>query len=591
VYYFRSNIPTDLIQLFGRSEIARSLQTSDFPKAKRLCAIESVKFDAFCESMRAKRGRKSKQGSQLTDDEINTLVSRYFINEERLSERWAENDLPNYSESERDAAKDSYAADTVGLFHEVVTGDPTNDPALKLAEEFLSRHGELEVDKNGHEFKRLAQLLRRAQVESLNRRITRLENQPVSPFNHEFAHLSARTQVPPLPKRKVTLLQLTERFMVHKRKTTGENTPITYAIPIRILLEVLGPQRIISDINQEDIRRVGESLEKIPSHVSQKYPRLKLLNAIQEADAEGNKKRLTKQTVTKYYSGMSAVFNWAVEEGLIENAPTKGRNIRKEFAAQVKKVRPPFTATELKALFASPIFTGCIDDGWHANTHGETHPRRGKFWIPLLSLFHGARLNELCQLYCQDIKEEDGIPYFHIRTEFDEEDKTERRIKTQQSRRKVPIHSKLIRLGFLEFVKQRSEDGKNPRLFPEIVLGQATKRYSSAFSQWFGRYHRKQQVTTSKATFHSFRHNFRTALSKAGVPIEYADTICGWGSQSMERNYFHPELKSLQEAIEKVTYPNLDLSSLKVFAPMRVSPPARLRIGLQAAVSAPIVRP
>ena len=61
----------------------------------------------------------------------------------------------------------------------------------------------------------------------------------------------------------------------------------------------------------------------------------------------------------------------------------------------------PFTKAELKKIF-----------------NPETYPYRQdeqfafRYFIPLMALFSGARLNELCQLYLDDIKKEGKIYTF-----------------------------------------------------------------------------------------------------------------------------------------------------------------------------------
>lgn len=57
-------------------------------------------------------------------------------------------------------------------------------------------------------------------------------------------------------------------------------------------------------------------------------------------------------------------------------------------------------------------------------------------------------LNEICQLYIDDIKISKGIWYFHINDERDDQ-----HIKNPQSNRIVPIHPVLIDLGILEYAR------------------------------------------------------------------------------------------------------------------------------------------
>jgi len=62
-----------------------------------------------------------------------------------------------------------------------------------------------------------------------------------------------------------------------------------------------------------------------------------------------------------------------------------------------------------------------------------------QFWLPLIALHTGARLNEIAQLRVEDIKDIDGIKCFYINEEH--ELKT---LKNTNSMRYIPIHSALF---------------------------------------------------------------------------------------------------------------------------------------------------
>ena len=59
------------------------------------------------------------------------------------------------------------------------------------------------------------------------------------------------------------------------------------------------------------------------------------------------------------------------------------------------------------------------------------------------------RRDEVCQLLVEDVKEENDVPFFEIRTLGDagEERKS---LKTEASARRVPIHQELLKMGFLD---------------------------------------------------------------------------------------------------------------------------------------------
>lgn len=90
-------------------------------------------------------------------------------------------------------------------------------------------------------------------------------------------------------------------------------------------------------------------------------------------------------------------------------------------------------------------------------------------------------------LYTEDVKEINGIHYLAIREERDDGSKCDKRLKTKQSKRDVPIHPELKRIGFLEFVAVRRKDHALNRLFPQLSAGR-TGYFSNSFSKWIARF-------------------------------------------------------------------------------------------------------
>ena len=158
------------------------------------------------------------------------------------------------------------------------------------------------------------------------------------------------------------------------------------------------------------------------------------------------------------------------------------------------------------------------------------------------------------------------MPFITIR----EDAETGRTVKTENSVRAVPVHSELIRIGFLDFVEnRRAVDGASARLFPQITKGPKGS-FGETWSKWFGRYKRSLGISNENSVFHSFRHGFKDALRQAQVGEDINDALTGHsGSNKVARGYGWKDmvrrfgLQALSAAVEKVRYPGLDLSSLR----------------------------
>jgi integrase len=55
-----------------------------------------------------------------------------------------------------------------------------------------------------------------------------------------------------------------------------------------------------------------------------------------------------------------------------------------------------------------------VDDESRYARQGAAKPRRSRFWIPLIALFSGMRLNEICQMDTADVQEIEGTLCFSV---------------------------------------------------------------------------------------------------------------------------------------------------------------------------------
>jgi integrase len=270
--------------------------------------------------------------------------------------------------------------------------------------------------------------------------------------------------------------------------------------------------------------------------------------------------RAEGQTIpnTNIYTNMlSALFSVAYNRDLIKDNPAKGLAL-KDPTPKVMK-RKSFDEEALTKVFSSPVYT---DGRRPVGGAGEA-----AYWIPLLALFTGARLEELGQLTPQDVREDvyedengDSAKVWVISITDEGEGQG---LKNEGSRRRIPVHSELIRLGFIEFAQSRQ--GK-PRIFFELNADQHG-RETGPWSKWFGNWLRKTcNVTDTKIVFHSFRHTFKDWCREAGIEQQWHDKLTGHAGNSVGYTYGSP-----QAALRQLT-----------FAMRKIKPPKSLQMVLDA---------
>ena len=172
-----------------------------------------------------------------------------------------------------------------------------------------------------------------------------------------------------------------------------------------------------------------------------------------------------------------------------------------------------FKPEELKRLFEGPEIRRIADDPDLAHC----------YWLPHLGLFTGARVNELCQLNPQtDIlrDEESGIWYLWITADTEADPRIVKSVKTGDSRM-VPMHQKLLDLGFLQYV-DRVKRGGAKLLFPNWKP--VNKRASGDAEDWFRQFLRdldlRDETPNACLTgMHAFRHTLLTYGAMQKPPL------------------------------------------------------------------------
>jgi integrase len=253
-------------------------------------------------------------------------------------------------------------------------------------------------------------------------------------------------------------------------------------------------------------------------------------------------KRLARSTIGKKVGFIASLLQVAFDAGTLPQ--NVGRGIRIPKAKVETLVRRPFTAAELKTIFTSPIYS--------QNYRPIGGGGDACIWIPLIALATGARLEEICQLRTEDLWS-DPVHGLILRVTDEGE---EQRIKTNGSRRLIPVHSELIRAGLKSYL-QIQQANSEYWLFPNLEPDHDGRR-GGTFGQWFSRYLRGKQgchIIDKRVVFHAFRHTFKTLCREAGITEEVHDALTGHVNGSVGRTYGQMPLAPLVEAIGKLKMP------------------------------------
>ena len=230
---------------------------------------------------------------------------------------------------------------------------------------------------------------------------------------------------------------------------------------------------------------------------------------------------------------IARMLNWLKDQKWISDNPATaltGESVEnkseRRLTALARKPRLAFNADELELIFRAPWFKSGKGELTKVGTYREFSPFR--YWLPLLGVYAGGRINELCQLRLEDVcKTDAGTWYIDINENTSDKSlKRQKDTRTCWSKRKIPLHPALIHLGFTAWCERLREEGFQ-RVFPELSWNTKThyaKEPIRAMSEFFLGLGIPRDNTK---VFHSFRHGFNNALSKLTCTPEWRKRLMG----------------------------------------------------------------
>ncbi len=303
---------------------------------------------------------------------------------------------------------------------------------------------------------------------------------------------------------------------------------------IRLFVELLGGNCQIGKVTRQCLLQIREQICRLPPNLTKdKRFRNKSLAAILILD---DYKPMSHIRAHRILSHLGAFLKWSYNHGFIDSDISSGLYMAKKRDTRQNEEREIYSDDDLRRLFATEIFQGI----------GAIN-RPECFFLPILAMYTGARLNELAQLYVEDVQNIEGIPCININ---DSHDKV---LKNPGSRRIVPIHPTLIEIGFGEYVAAIRKLGL-PRLWMNLTFRE--DNYGKKFSSFYQRLNRKSVTDNPRKVFHSFRHGFANALKQNAVRSEVISELLGHahGSITLDRYGKPLGVKMLFDAVKTIKF-------------------------------------
>jgi integrase len=505
-FYHRSIVPRRLQPYFkGREQVWRSLKTADRDEA----TIKSAQWTARIQRLFL---TLKKQGDRMTNEQRDALVAHWL--EVELDEAEDARTLAGPVSDDYREGVWHVLSDLSDKAHEDLVTN--NWKTIEREADALMKSAGLPVDHEGADFGRLCRRLLLAKQEYLHIESERWEgkyktraivagNGSVNGSAPVSAPVKAAT--PSKPFTEVVKLYFQEN-------TRAKRTDSQVKAELERFVETVGGDKPIAAITKADCRTYKEHMLQV--------------------------RKLTLATVIKHLSSLSGLFKWSEAQGFISDGsnPVKGLAPNKRQAKKQASPRRPFTDDELLTVFGSNGFTA----------QRSTHPER--YWLTLICLFQVCRREEAGQLAIADIGKVEGVVYLNITDEGEGQG-----LKNEGSKRRLPVHSSLIKLGFMEYVDSIKAAG-HTRLFPKLKHG--ANGYSDSVGKFFSRLVTKSGLSDPALVLHSLRHGGITKLTSAGVPHNVCEMIAGHSASGVHGQvYVHRDnipLSLLQDGLEKLRY-------------------------------------
>ena len=411
-YCFRYTVPKDLHDVFDCKEIRRSLEEMSLKNATQLCSVYAKCIHKLCMLVR-EQNMDSKEAQQL--------LNNFFA--ESSTDPYAQAKLFNIDTRSNAIGKCRQLAD------EYICSDP---PMYMLDPDgFDSLPSEITAAEKGKEY--FVDDMVDAVLSKAN-----ITLEKYSPDYYQMRHIAAQycfallgkledqfiekdfytdhliedlpnaaasqpstVNVSQAPTRsKVTIEQAAKRYINEKSslKHWGESTKTAMEAAVYLAVEYCSPETDIKAIIRDQLIELHDLLPKIPKHRNKKKEFKGMhIRDFADLDIEDTIELNTQKNLMKY---IIAFFTWCNSKKikLIDENIAEGLQIKDDPNIRPDQARDNFTIDELSLILNNLAQLPTDNANW-----------AWRYWIPIIAMHTGNRLNEVCQVYISDILKKDGI--------------------------------------------------------------------------------------------------------------------------------------------------------------------------------------
>jgi integrase len=548
-HYYR-RVPLHLVPIIGKSFIKKSLGTGDKSEARKLRNLQDVMSDAMFAAAEAALAAPDKSVHASLEMMTEYVRAKFAATDERYSKG-----LVAEPPVDQDDLKERLTTAEEELGFLLRPADPRRDEWIATStDRIIAEVGGTPSDPDV--MAGFVDVVRRGLIELQRRKIDRYTDRHDRPFHDNLFD--------PVRPATVTFDELAgmfvaERLAAYKVNGVAQKRADKIRANVAYLREVIGNGTPVHAIDDDVVQKLRTTLSRTPANCRKLYPNLPLAKAIEAAEKAG---RPTIGSVTQsgYLETARDVLKLAVRKKLLSSNPAEDAKPILNDTLSAAEKRLPWTNDQIIGFFTGAFYQSCAPA---AVEQYAKRDRTWRFWMPLLMLWTGARPNEIAQLEAQDLKRTEAGTWYLDLLDEGYEGKT-KQLKTKGSRRRIPLHPQLLKLGLVAFMDERGKAQDGPRLFPSLgpdkygnCAWYASKRLNTAFIP-------AEIELGPRQVLYSLRHNVRDALRRVKAPPETLRHVAGWSQgKTVSDDYGdagNPDFHF--EYVAGISYPGLDLSFL-----------------------------
>ncbi len=464
-FYFRKNIPFYLQIFFNnQTRFIRSLQTKSKTKAFKYVILLNKKFEAIKEVY--KMNFDIEVVKQLVYEFHNLILEEL---EDKLRSVPNPEDLPF----------------CLGLEDEIKQLQINLNKNIFQDEEIKEIKKKLNFIPDQNQEDEIGRVLLKSKIEHLKNIYQNIENK-VYKKPKQIQTLQKEVKVKEVEIKNVaaTINNVKNDFFNYQEKEDNWSKD-TKQLAERTfnILELFFKETNLRDIKFPDLIAFRDTMQEIPD-------RLTTLNEFKNKDLNyilencEDYKNLSNSTINKYILKTNQFLKWSYKMDYIDKQDFTIPKLPND-----TKSRLPYTDQEIQK----------IKELVNKDENKDIN------YITLVAMYQGMRLKEITQLKKEDIINLNNVFCININQN---ENKT---TKTKKSIRTIPIHPKLIELGFLDFVNSKQDN----------LFNINNKDFSSYY-----RLNYKNLINESKP-FYSLRHSFIDTLYQNNQKLEHIQAFVG----------------------------------------------------------------